>query len=81
MDATQKAAIGLDILDGLADKWAADVDITSMIKNVTRPMNLTRNAPMDVREKFKARMEAQISAIILQTFVEGALRGIDLVNM
>ena len=51
-----------------------------MIKNVTSPMNLNRNAPADVREKFKARMEAQISAIVLQAFVEGALLGVDLVN-
>ena len=80
MDAKQKAEIGLDVLDALADTWAEAVDLTSMIKNVTSPMNLTRSAPDDVREKFKARMEAQVSAIVLQAFIEGAMRGVDLVN-
>jgi hypothetical protein len=80
VDAKQKAEVGLDILDGIADKWAADIDLTSMIKNATSPMNLNRSAPDDVRRKFKDRMEAQISAIVLQAFVEGALRGVDLVN-
>jgi len=80
MNAKRKAEIGLDVLDGLADKWAVDVDLTSMIKNVISPMNLNRSAPADVREKFKARMEAQVNAIVLQAYVEGALRGVDLVN-
>ena len=80
LDAKHKAAICLDILDALADKWAADVDLTSMIKNATSPMNLNRNAPDDVRQKFKDRMEAQISSIVLQAFIEGAMRGVDLVN-
>ncbi len=80
MDAQQKAEIGIDVLDGLADKWAIDVDLTSMIKNATSPMNLSRSAPDHVREKFRARMEAQINAVVLQAFVEGALRGVALVN-
>ena len=80
MDAEQKAEIGIDVLDGLADKWAIDVDLTSMIKNATSPLNLNRSAPDHVREKFRARMEAQINAVVLQAFVEGALRGVDLVN-
>ena len=80
MDAKQKAEIGIDVLDGLADKWAIDVDLTSMIKNATSPMNLNGSAPDHVREKFRARMESQINAVVLQAFVEGALRGVDLVN-
>lgn len=80
MDAQRKAEIAMDVLDGLADKWAEDIDLTSMIKNVTSPMGLTRSAPDEVRDQFKGRMEAQINAIVLQAFVEGALRGVDLVN-
>lgn len=80
MDAQQKADLGLDVLDALADKWAVDVDLTSMIKNVTCPMDLNKNAPENVREHFRGRMESQIYAIVRQAWVEGALRGVDLVN-
>lgn len=80
MDAQAKADLGIDILDGLADVWVEEVNLTSMIKNVTSPMGLNRSAPDDVRQKFRDRMEAQIDAIVRQAFVEGALRGVDLVN-
>jgi hypothetical protein len=80
VDAQAKADLGIDILDGLADVWVEEVNLTSMIKNVTSPMDLNRSAPADVRQKFRDRMEAQIDAIVRQAFVEGALRGVDLVN-
>lgn len=71
-----KADHGMAILDALADKWAAEVDLTSMIKNATSPMELNRNAPDDVRQKFRLRMEAQIDAIARQSFIEGSYRAI-----
>lgn len=66
----------LAILDGLTDKWAAEVNLTAMIKNAVSPMGLNRNAPDDVRAKFKERMEQQIDAIARQAFIEGAYRAI-----
>lgn len=80
MDAQAKADIGIDILDGIADAWAEDINLHSMIKNVTSPMGLNRTVPDAVRDKFRNRMEAQIDAIVRQAFLEGALRGVDLVN-
>lgn len=80
MDPKQAADYGIDVLDALADKWFEECGLTAMIKNVTSPMNLNRSVPPEVREKFKSRMESQMSAIVLQAFVEGALRGVDLVN-
>jgi hypothetical protein len=67
---------GLAILDALADTWAAEVNLTAMIKNAVSPMRLNRGAPDDVRERFTARMEAQIDAIARQAFQEGAYRAI-----
>lgn len=67
---------GMAVLDALADKWAAEVDLTSMIKNATSPMDLNAKAPDDVRQKFRLRMEAQIDAIARQSFIEGAYRAI-----
>lgn len=64
----------IDILDGLADKWAVDVDLHSMIVNLTSPMGLNSTSPPDVRERFRLRMEAGIDAIVRQAFVEGAYR-------
>lgn len=66
----------LAILDALADQWAEEVNLTAMIKNAVSPMGLTRNAPDDVRERFAARMEAQIDAIARQAFQEGAYRAL-----
>jgi hypothetical protein len=64
------------ILDGLTDKWAEEVNLTAMIKNAVSPMNLNSNAPADVRERFKERMEQQVYAIARQAFIEGAYRAI-----
>lgn len=71
-----KADYGMDVLDGMADAWAAEVNLTSIIKNATSPMRLNRNAPNDVRESFAHRMEVQIDAIARQAFIEGAFRAI-----
>lgn len=70
----EKAKLALAILDGQADQWAEEVNLTSMIKNATSPMDLNRNAPQSVRERFRLRMEAQIDAIARQAFIEGAMR-------
>jgi hypothetical protein len=74
-DVQAKADHGLTILDALADTWAAEINLTAMIKNAVSPMRL-RNAADDVRERFTARMEAHIDAIVRQAFQEGAYRAI-----
>ena len=71
-EAKAKADYALSVLDAMADKWAEEVDLTSMIKNAVSPMRLNTNAPADVREDFTHRMEVQIDAIARRAFVEGA---------
>jgi hypothetical protein len=66
----------MSIMEGLADKWSAEVDLPSIIKNAVSPARLSRNAPDDVRERFIGRMEAQIDAIVRQAFIEGSYRAI-----
>lgn len=73
-DKQAKADRAIDGLEALADQWAAEINLTSVIKNTVSPMDLNRNAPAEVRERFKARMEAQIDAIAKQAFIEGAYR-------
>jgi len=71
-----KASHGLAILEALADAWAAEVDLTSMIKNVTSPMELNERATEHVKTEFRHRMEVQMDAIVRQAFQEGAYRAI-----
>lgn len=73
---SEKAELALALLDGQADQWAEEVNLTSMIKNATSPMDLNRNAPQSVRDRFRLRMEAQIDAIARQAFIEGAMRAL-----
>ena len=70
----EKVDHGMAILDSLADQWAEEVDLTSMIKNAVSPMRLNRNAPKKVRDEFTARMERQIYAIVRQTYIEASYR-------
>jgi hypothetical protein len=70
----------MDVLEALADTWAGEVNLGDMITNATSPMNLTPRAPYDVKAKFHERMKNQIFAIAQQSFIEGAVRGIELVN-
>ena len=63
-------------LDALSDAWTLEVNLPSIIKNIASPMMLNANAPADVREKFKARMEAQIDAVVRQAFIEGSYRAV-----
>lgn len=70
----------LDALDKMADAWADEVRLADMIKNASSPMGLNRNAPDDVRKKFRARMEKQMDAIARQAFVEGAHRAVCMVQ-
>lgn len=79
-DPGMKAEMQLHILDGMADVWAEEVDLVSMIKAATSPMDLNKNVPPDVKEKFRLRMEAQIDAIARQSFLEGAHRAICMVQ-
>lgn len=69
----EKAERALDALEGLADKWAADVRLIDMIENAVSPMRLDKNAPDDMREHFTGRMKDQISAIVRQAWTEGAV--------
>lgn len=71
-----QADLGMAILDGEADAWAEEVNLTAMIKNATSPMKLNRNAPQNVRDDFHHRMEVQIYAIVRQTYIEAAFRTI-----
>lgn len=71
-EARAKADYSLAVLDGIADKWAEDINLTAMIKNATSPMNLNNAVPRDIKAKFKNRMEANIDAIVRQAFIEGA---------
>lgn len=57
-------------LEALADKWAAEVNLTTMIKNAVSPQ-------WDLIGMHRtARMEVQIDAIVRQAFIEGAYRAI-----
>lgn len=80
MDAKATADMQLDVLDGMADVWAEEVNLTSMIKNATSPMDLNKSAPPEVRQRFRDRMEAQIDAIARQAFIEGAHRAVCMVQ-
>jgi len=65
----------LDAIEGFADKWMADAKIVETIKNVVSVARLNTSAPDDVREKFIARAEACIDALVRQTFIEAYYRG------
>ncbi|MBK8467857.1 MAG: hypothetical protein IPL32_18755 [Chloracidobacterium sp.] len=70
----------MDMLEGLADAWSAEVNLGDMIRNATSPMRLNRGAPADVVQGFHERMMAQVDAIARQAFMEGAWRGVCLAN-
>lgn len=72
------ADMQLNVIDAMADAWAAEVNLSAMIINATSPMRLNRNAPDDVRDRFHKRMIEQIDAIARQCFLEGAIRVLDL---
>jgi hypothetical protein len=80
VDAERKAEARMDHFEALADAWAGEVNLAGMITNATAPMNLRADASTDVRQKFHDRMKSQIFAIAQQAFIEGAARGVDLVN-
>jgi hypothetical protein len=80
VDAKARSEMQMDVLEGLADAWAGEVNLCNMIENATSPMRLNKNAPADVRQKFHERMKAQVFAIAQQAFIEGAVRGVDLIN-
>lgn len=80
MDDETKVQRQMDHLEALADAWAEEANITAMVNNVTSPMNLNAKAPADVKRKFHDRMNSQIFALMQQSFIEGAVRGVDLVN-
>jgi len=80
VDAKRRAEMQMDHLEALADAWAGEVNLADMITNATSPMRLNSGVPKDVRQKFHERMKSQIFAIAQQAFIEGACRGVDLVN-
>ena len=70
----------IEVIDRMADAWAEEVDLATMIKNATSPMDLKPHAPAEVRAVFRQRMEDQIDAIARQCFLEGASRAVCLVQ-
>jgi len=69
-----EADISLAFLEAQADVYAEKLGLPQLIKDLTSPMNLDKNAPDEVRKQFRARMESQIYAMFLQSFIEGAVR-------
>lgn len=80
MDAERRAQAQMDHLEALADAWAGEVNLASMVANATSPMDLNAGAPPDARQRFRERMKAQVFALAQHAFIEGAVRGIALVN-
>lgn len=76
----QRVQMQMDHLEALSDAWAEEAKVTEMITNATSPMDLNANAPPDVRRQFHERMKSHIYDLMTQAFIEGAVRGIDLVN-
>jgi hypothetical protein len=67
----------MDWFDALADAWAIEVDLPTLIKACVSPMGLSRSAPDTVRQRFRDRMEAQIDAIVRQAFIEAYMAAAD----
>ena len=80
MTPEQIVEMQMDNLEAMADAWAEEVGLTAMITNATSPMLLTTKAPADVRANFHDRMKSHVFNLLQQAFIEGAVRGIDLVN-
>jgi hypothetical protein len=70
----------MDALEAMAEAWAVEANLATMIKHATSPMDLNRNAPDAVRKDFRERMEKQIDAIAQQCFIEGAHRAVCMVQ-
>jgi hypothetical protein len=79
-DPQSRADMQINHLDSMADVWADEVDLISMINNMTSPMKLNPNVPHDVRDQFHKRMKEQIDAICRQSFLEGAERAVTMVQ-
>lgn len=77
MTEQEKADRALDWIDAEADKWAVEIDLTQHIKNLVQVARLNPGVPNDVREGFIGRLEAHISALVRQTFLEAWLRCYD----
>lgn len=72
LTAEEKAERAMSGLEGMADKWAADVGLNDMIDNIASPMNLSPEASINTRQDFAKRMREQIDAIVRQAWIEGA---------
>jgi hypothetical protein len=80
MDDQTKADMQMDHLDAMADAWAEDCNLAGMIENITATFDLSRTAPREAVQEFRSRMKEQINAMILLGFVEGAHRGICMIQ-
>ena len=67
----------MDWIDAEADKWAAEVNLVAMIKNIASVTGLHTGVPQDAREKMAARAEQMIDALCRQAFLEAFIRCID----
>lgn len=76
-DGQAKADRALDWIDAEADKWAVEVKLPEIIKNLSAVTTLTPRAPEKVREDFRNRLEQNIDALVRQTFLEAWLRCYD----
>lgn len=73
----QQAAVEqvLAAVDALADAWAVEVGLTSILKNISSPMELRPFPGGAERLRFRNRMEATTDALVRQAFMEAYLRG------
>ena len=67
------AECGMANLDALADSWAEDVDLTSMIKDAMSPLD---RCPRNSDDALRNQIESRVYAIVRQAFQEGALGAI-----
>lgn len=65
----------LDFIEARADQWADEINLVEMVKALAHVGRLNPRAPTEIREKFIARQEAMIDALIRQAFIEGFMAG------
>ena len=62
----------MDGMEARADLWAVEIDLPKIIKNIARvTRGISSRMPAAVRERFIARQEANIDALVKQAFIEG----------
>jgi hypothetical protein len=68
----------MDFFEAQADIWADEIDLVFIIKNIGDvSRKLTDRMPLNIREGFINRQEANIDALMRQAYLEGFMRGGD----